>query len=814
MKRGMTLLTPAADWREGLPCGDGSLCALVYGNISPETILFNHDRLWYGGKVKELPDISSLLPKVRELGKAGDMQGANDMMAKALIDSGFQGLVPIFHPALDLKIRSEQSDAFRNYRRTLDFSTGETLVRWEQNGFVTERRFFISRKDHIGVLRITSELEALNVGFQLCEHNLSDSFGMDMKQQDPPLHYETYGDGNKMIIRVTGSDGGEYGAVLKLCPEGGTLKQAVDLTWTQQTSSLPLMWGLEMERRNTAEIIGAKSITAVIAFYVNTSDGEGEIARLSRELDEIDCDYTRLLERHIAVHQEIFDRLSFEVDDGTNPEDDSNDRLLLEAYQGEAPAALLMKEFDIGRYLLMCCSNETGLPPTLQGSFNGDYFPAWNSFYVHNENTQMFYWQALSGRMPEVMGAMFRYFEGFVADYQKNARNLFGCRGIFIPLVAAANTGLLQDPQSHVINFTGCAAWIASHFYDYYLYTGDKEFLKTRALPFMEQVALFYEDYLTLAEDGMYTVFPSNSPENAPLNSFPADTDLKTVMNPGIPTTYDSTIDTALAKEIFTHVADAYDVLGCQAEKSAQYRAMVKKLRPYRINEDGALAEWIPEKHTDNYAHRHLSHIYPFFPGNELTRENAPELVDAVRVAVDKRLGVGLASQTGWSLVHLANIYARLGDGDKALECLDILARTCVGKNLFTYHNDYRGMGVTLDVVLGKRAPYQIDASMGLTSAIIEMMMSSTVDTIRIAPAIPSRWKKGKMDSLSARCGCDCMLSWNSDEGWIEAILTAHQSRDMMIVLPEGYAYEGKRRFSLVVEKGKEYRIKAGKSER
>ena len=811
MKRGMTLLTPASDWREGLPCGDGSLCALVYGDISPETILFNHDRLWYGGKVKELPDISDLLPKVRELGAQGDMQGANDLMANALLEKGFQGLVPIFHPALDLKIRSDQELAFQNYRRTLDFSTGETTVYWEQDGVASKRNFFISRKDHIGVLRFTSDSGTVTAGFQLCEHNLSDSFGMDMKQQDPPLKYQTYSDGDKMVIRVTGSDGGEYGAVMKLCPDGGSCKSFIDVTWSQQTSSLPLMWGLEMEHRNTVRISDAKSITAVIKFYINTDDGEREIKRLFHDVDELTCNYDELLARHVAVHQEIFDRLAIEIEDGMPTEDGSNDRLLLQAYQGQAPAELLVKEFDIGRYLLMCCSNEDGLPPTLQGTFNGDYFPAWNSFYVHNENTQMFYWQALSGRMPEVMGAMFHYFENFVPDYQTNAKNLFGCRGIFIPLVGAANTGLLQDPQAHEINFTGCAAWIASHFYDYYLYTGDEAFLKEHALPFMEQVALFYEDYLTMDQDGKYTIFPSNSPENAPSNSVEENTDLGIVMNPGIPTTYNSTIDTALVKEIFTNVADVYEKFGIHQDKQVQYREMVKKLRAYRINSDGALAEWIPEKHKDNYAHRHLSHIYPFFPGHELTKENAPKLVQAVKIAVDKRLSVGLASQTGWSLVHLANIYARLDEGDKALECLDVLARTCVGKNLFTYHNDYRGMGVTLDVILGKRAPYQIDASMGLTSAIIEMMMSSTSDALRIAPAIPKRWIRGKIATMSARCGCDCAVSWDYQSATLEAVLTARDSRDIMVVLPDGYTYQGKQQFPLSMEKGKQYQILAEK---
>ena len=811
MQRGMTALTPAATWRDGLPCGDGSLCALVYGGISPETILFNHERLWYGGAVKPLPDLRPVFQRVRELGYAGDLQAANDLMTRTLIEGGYQGLTPMFHPAFDLKLRSEQRVAFSHYRRSLNFETGEATVRWQQGEAATQRRFFISRRDHVGVLRVDTEESALSLGLQLCEHNLSDSFGMDMQARIPPLAYRTYCEGNRMILRVTGSGGGEYGAVLRLYPQGGQLRAFQDITWSEQTSSLPVMQGWELPRHNTVEVSGARSLCAVIACYaqVPPDQAEAEIARLSRYLEELGGDYDALLARHAAVHGELFGRLSFQVEDGSAPEDAANEPLLLAAYQGQAPARLLTKLFDYGRYLLICCSNERGLPPTLQGTFNGDYYPPWNSCYIHNENTQMFYWQALSGRMPEVMGALFGYLESFLPDYRANARNLFGCRGIFIPLVAAANTGLLQDAQPHVIHFTGCAAWLAAHFYDYYLYTGDEGFLRSHALPFMEEAARFYEDYLTLDQDGLYTIFPSNSPENAPGNSFPKDTDLRIVMNPGIPTTFNSTIDTALVRELLTNLVAAYNRLQIEPEARERYQGILDRLRPYRVNGDGALAEWIAPQHTDNYAHRHLSHIYPFFPGHEITAESAPELVEAVRVAVDRRLGVGLASQSGWSLVHLANIYARLGEGNRSLECLDILARTCVGQNLFTYHNDHRGMGVTLDIVLGRSNPYQIDANMGLTAAVIEMLMDSSPTALHICPALPDRWQSGRIATLAARCGCDCAISWA--QGRLEVLLTARDTREIEVFLPEGYRTQGRQRFTLALERGREYRFTAQK---
>ena len=155
----------------------------------------------------------------------------------------------------------------------------------------------------------------------------------------------------------------------------------------------------------------------------------------------------------------------------------------------------------------------------------------------------------------------------------------------------------------HLIYFTGVAAWIASMFYDYWLYTGDKTFLKEHAIPFMEEVAAFYEDYLYIDQDGYVKIFPSNSPENSPANSMENE-DLSIVMNPGIPLTVNSTIDTALVKETFRNLLSAYEALGIEHERAVRWKELLTKMRPYRINEDGALAEWVYEGHTDNYAHR------------------------------------------------------------------------------------------------------------------------------------------------------------------------------------------------------------------
>jgi len=785
-KHEITILTPATNWRDGFPCGNGAFCALLYGNISPETVLFNHDSLWYEDIESEFPDISDTLAESRRLALSGNFKEANNYMSKALTQRGFVPALPIMHPAFDLKLMMHQKEGFKSYKRTLDLTTGQATVTWKDGKTGKRRDFFISHPDNVAVLRIRSEDNIVNASFQLCEHNLSDSVQMDGIPKNPPLTFKSEIRGDKLVLRVNGSMGGEYGGVLRVIYGTGKQSFTDDVTWTEQLSSLTEIWELPMEHRNVMNITDANEAVAILGIYVNSNDPEKDIAELCDRIDKLPGDYQLLFEKHADIHREKFLRCEFQLNE-QKPEPFSNELLLLKAYQGEAPLNLIEKLYDMGRYLLISCSSGDCLPPTLQGTWNGDYYPAWNSFYVHNENTQMYYWQALPGSIPEVMWPMFRYFENRIDDYRTNAKKLFGCRGIFIPLTAAANTGLLRDSQPHVLHFTGVAAWIAQHFYDYYLFTRDVDFLKNHALPFMREVALFYEDYLLRDEEGFVLIVPSNSPENAPLNDISDNDDLGVKMNPGVPYTINSTIDTALVRELLGNLCEAYEILGLPEKDTVVWRDILSHLRLFRINEDGALAEWIHPAHHDNYAHRHLSHIYPLFPGFQITKEEHPELFEAVRIAMEKRLTIGLEAQTGWSLAHQANIYARMGFGEKVQECFDLLCRTCVGKNFFTYHNDWRNMGLTLRIILGKSAPYQIDANMGISNAVLETLVSSTPKTVKILPSLPKRWISGCISRVSCRNGSSVSVAWNQDAKIINVEINMSIDGTYTIILPENY---------------------------
>jgi alpha-L-fucosidase 2 len=780
-KHTMKMLTPARDWREAMPCGNGKLAALVYGNISPETILFNHESLWYEGCTSPLPDVSANLAELRNLLSQGDFQSANELYAGKLQEKGFAPQWPKFHPAFDLKIKMPSENAFSKYQRSLDFETGQTTVQWHDGDKKFERQFFISLADDIAVMRIRSKSN-IKAGFQLCEPNICDAINDAGAFIKPRLNFTSVAKDNKIGLKVIGSDGGDYGAAMHVYTKGGNLQSGNDTTWTEQLTSIPFIRGAKFNEHGVISVSDAQEILIIIGLYIYEPSDEA-IKKVHTRLAALPCDYDQLYSRHNKRFQSLFKSMRFELDIDKN-RDSSNEELLLDAYQGQASKTLIERLFDFGRYMLLTSTIDANISPSLQGKWNGDYHPAWNSILVNNLNTEMFYWQALPGNLPETTFACFKYFESFMKDFRENAKKLWGCKGIFIPLVSGNATGLLQDTQSHVINFVGVAAWIAQLYYDYWLFTRDKDFLIKRAIPFMKEVVAFYEDFITTDEQGYNLFAPSNSPENAPRNSFSEDMDLNKTMNPGIPITINSTIDIALAKEVIGNMCRACEVVGIEKENIKKWRTLLKKMRPYRINEDGALAEWVHSGHTDNYAHRHLSHLYPLFPGFEITQEGQPQLFDACRIALEKRLCIGLESQTGWSLVHMANIYARLGLGDKALECLDIMSRTCVGQNLFTYHNDWRNMGVTLKLILGRNAPYQADAIMGTTAAVTEMLVFSTPDVIKLLPALPSKWHKGTIQGVMTRSNVEIDMTWDVNKESMDVSFRSQYGADVQVQFP------------------------------
>jgi len=289
---------------------------------------------------------------------------------------------------------------------------------------------------------------------------------------------------------------------------------------------------------------------------------------------------------------------------------------------------------------------------------------------------------------------------------------------------------------------------------------------------------MFYEDFLVLGEDGYFIFFPSVSPENSPGNFVPEEYDALT--HP-LPTTINATMDFAICKELLSNLIEGCQKVKAYLDQIDKWKSILNRIPPYQVNNDGAIKEWMHPDFEDNYNHRHLSHIYPVFPGHEI--KGGHKLFERFKVAVEKRLGIGLSDQSGWSLAHLANIYARLEDGEKALECLDLLARSCVMKNFLCTHNDWRDMGICLRF---DPAPFQIDANMGWVSAVQEMLLYSDPDLVKILPACPQRWGKGSVKDFHF-CTGKISFSWDIEQCCFHAEICAKRTTDILLKLPERF---------------------------
>jgi alpha-L-fucosidase 2 len=738
MKNRLILKTPAswwgAKWREALPAGNGTIGAAVYGAVHDETVLLTHESLWHNVKTEELPDVSGELSKVRKLLRKGKAEQADGVIAGALEAAGYKADIGTPLPLGDLKIRMPVCQGFKNYRRMLDMETGEVIVSWTDDGLSYERKLFVSRPADLVVMKIKSQGGPLEADITLDLHDRCDALRGFSGESELPEKAETQQDGEWIRYAARNDDGTDFGAVARVVR-------------TQQTALV------------------------AVKLFINEDRPEAW-KRLQNELSAVEMDYNALLAPHVAEHGEMFNRVSLDLGATAAEHATCNEELLLDAYQGEAPLALIEKMWAYGRYLLISSSREGGLPCPLLGKWCGEYVGFW-AFNMANENLQMTYWQAFSGGLPETLLPVFDYFDSMLDDFRENAGKLFGCRGICVPAVSTPPSGLHKLIAPHILHWTGAAGWVGQHYYDYFLYTGDQTFLKERALPFLRETALFYEDFFTVGDDGFFVSAPSNSPENNPAEYWDG-----AGMGQSMETTMNATMDFALAKEVLTHLIEGSDILGEDGAEVEKWKGMLAKIPPYQINEDGAVREWMHPFYSDNYHHRHQSHIYPVFPGIEVTRESDPQLFGAFEVAIHKRLEIGIGEQTGWSLAHMASVYARMESGDSALECLNLLSRSCIKNNFYTVHNDWRGMGIGVEM---EWAPFQIDANMGWSAAVQEMLLFSVPGKLNVLPALPKAWPRGSVTGLVARGNVTVAVEWSKENAYVELCSPTDQTIEVSV---------------------------------
>lgn len=760
MKNKLTMRYPSAwhgeMWREGAPFGNGVIGGMVYGGVFKEIILINHAFLWRGGKNMELPDVSHTLPEIRRLLDEKKVREADTVLTDALQSAGYAGDFVTPNPLADIVIETPSKKPFTHYRREIDLEQALITVSWKEGEAVYRRETFVSRANNriFTRYRCTGGVIDTRIAVQLHDPETMAGTVIPGQENFSTGDYSCFAAYNDSIYRP-----GDFGIVCRVFTDG--------------------------EKKNDGAYICVKNATEVLLaaeVFIETDRKRG-FAEAQKKLDRT-FDFDEELRQHAKLHRELFCAVDFSITDpGQNT---SNEELLLEAFEESSPNELIEKLYAYGRYLFLCSTDaKETLPCHLIGLFNGTYQCFW-AFNMYNVNFEMIYWQALTGNLPAFLRLALDYTEAMLPQLRENARKIFGCRGILINSVNAPDSGLYKCLARHIVNWTGGAAWFSQHFYDYYRFTQDLEYLKQHAMPFMYETALFYEDFAVENADGYYDLYPSVSPENSAANV------LQNAGVDGIETSKNAAMEFALLKELLTNLLEANRLTGLYEEKVDTWKAMLAKVRPYMINADGAVKEWSDLYYEDNYCHRHHSHIYPVFPGCEVDK-NHP-LYPAFEKAEDLRLQFGLSDQSSWSMVFMAGIAARMGRSEVALTVLDTLGRTCLMNNFLTVHNDWRRMGPVACADF-RIAPFQIDGNIGIPGVINEMLLQSQQSTneesrLVLLPALPQKWRKngGHICGLLARGNILCDIHWNENGG--QAALHSDREKCVKLSLGEEYVFE------------------------
>ena len=726
-ERGFVSSKAASTWEQALISGNGKYGALVTGQPLEETVVLNHARLFMPLNAP-LPPVNTAdhRNELRDLMAQGRYQRAADEVVELSRKEGYgaKRWTDPFIPAFDLKVKMTEKGEIRDYRRSVDFRTGVVAVSWADDRGAFCRRLFVSRPDDVVVLSITGPRASVDCDLWLAQRPTKNVGGWGPEEMF------------KLGIKETSTAADDNWL---------TYRSGFRRTWRgslqgyEGASRVAVRGGTTSAESGRISIRGADEVLALTRIELLKDYSVSRIPEIKRQLTAVEVDYDALLDRHAKVHGAIFNRMKLDLG-GAADRDLTSEELIAKSRVGALSKALLEKEFDAGRYAIISSSGE--LFPNLQGIWNGTWAPPWSSDFTMNGNVQCAIAADLSGNMPEMLEPYFRYLESQMPDYRENARRLYGCRGIHVPSRTSSH-GLNNhfDGTWPMTFWTAGAGWASQFFYDYYLYTGDREFLEKRALPFMKEAALFYEDFLIEGPDGKYLFSPSYSPENNPKNNRS-----QACIN--------ATMDIAVAKELLGNLAAACETLQTDPDGIRRWKAMLAKMPGYQINADGAIKEWATPLLEDNYAHRHCSHLYALF--NVMPAEIASDatLQKAFHRAVERRMEFRRRENGGemaFGLVQMGFAASSLRDAEISYEVVDWLANNFWGDNLVSTHNP-KGL-------------FNTDICGGMPAVIIKMLVESRPGKVFLLPACPKQWPVGTIEGVCCRGQIELQrLSWNPDQ--------------------------------------------------
>jgi hypothetical protein len=647
------------------------------------------------------------------------------------------------HPAGSLDVQLSAVGDLTRYRRTCDPSLGTAAVDWHDGAADDapgwHRQAWVDRAHHVTVREQhcprdidwylafrTTALADMMVWFASTYAALP---GQNWDGHQEPLNtlvsISLASDGQLAWLQGSYTHGPGGWAVALHLPDLATAHGA----W-QHTSEHSLESAVTATNRLRVHAITAANVERQV-----------DLDDLRHRLLQVPSDLTA--EHHHREHGQLFDRCTLNLGaSSTTPVEDQ----LAAAADGAVPTELWQRTWALGRGLFIASSHKDGdFPPHLQGNWTGTWDPPWFGCYTNDENVQMMHWLAASGNLPELVNPLRRLIQTSLPQWRDNARNRYNCAGIMAPLQQGG--AMARHQQADWQGWTGGAGWLSRHLWDNWLVTGEPE-LAEELFEILQEIIAFYDDFLEKGDDGLRHALPSVSVENTPIDW-------------GCRWTIDATMEIAIVREVIRHALFLAEHLNKPTPDL--WHQLLAELPAFRINDDGALAEWIHPDHQDNHEHRHVSHLYPLFPGDEWQPDETV-FREAVQKAVDARLAIGATSQTGWSLVHLAHVMAQLGNGAGVERCLSLMLRACTQANLLTVHDDWRAQGLTMGQRNGNRGTLQLDALFGSSSAMQEALVQSSHDWLHLLPALLPSWTQGSCTGLSTRCGVTVDVHWTQHE--------------------------------------------------